>query len=245
VISDCTAPVGLAPAKAEAIPARVSLHGILRGARRALPIVVSDFTFGLAFGVLSRQAGMSLSEALLMSGLVNAGSAQAAALGMWSTQLPVVSLILTALLINLRHLLMGAAIAPRLARLRGWQAFGAVFLLSDESFALLVNEPVSGEGGGFLIGSGGAMFLSWIAATGLGQALGQAFPDPARLGLDFAFPAAFAALLVSLWKGKSDLIPWAAAAAVAVAASFWLPGKWYILLGGLAGGAIGALRHGR
>jgi 4-azaleucine resistance transporter AzlC len=224
--------------------APITTAGLMRGAKRAQPIVVSDFAFGIAYGVLSRQAGMSLTEALLMSGLVSAGSAQVAALGMWSANLPVASLILTTLLINLRHLLMGAALAPRLKRLAGWQAFVSAYFLYDESFALSVTEPENGDGGGFLIGSGAALFFSWVGATALGQLAGQVLPDPARWGLDFAFPAAFAALLVSLWKGRSDLLPWLAAAGVAVAASFWLPGMWYVLLGGLAGGAVGALRRG-
>jgi 4-azaleucine resistance transporter AzlC len=195
--------------------------------------------------MLSRQAGMSFTESVLMSSLVNAGSAQVAALGMWSTKLPVVSIVLTAFLVNLRHILMGAALAPRLAKHSGWQVFPSLFLLSDETFALSVSEPVSTEGGGFLVGSGLTLFLSWICATAFGQLIGLAFPDPARWGLDFAFPAAFAALLVSIWKGKADLLPWVTAAVVAVTFSFWIPGKWYILLGGLAGGAMGALRHER
>jgi 4-azaleucine resistance transporter AzlC len=218
----------------------------MRGVQRALPIVVSDFAFGAAYGVLSRQAGLSLGESILMSGLVNAGSAQVAALGMWSTgSQPVASLIFTTLLINLRHLLMGAALAPRLKRLSTWQTALLAYFLYDETFALTAAEPESGETGGFLIGSGAALTLNWIAATALGHLAGQILPDPARFGLDFAFPAAFAALLVSLWKGKSDLLPWAAAGLTAVAVSFWLPGMWYVLAGSLAGGAAGALRHGR
>jgi predicted branched-subunit amino acid permease len=59
------------------------------------------------------------------------------------------------------------------------------------------------------------------------------------------FTAVFTALLVGLWKGKTDLLPWAVAAGVAVAAAQWLPGKWYILLGGLAGSLVGAWRDGR
>ena len=84
--------------------------------------------------------------------------------------------------------------------------------------------------------------LCSFCATVVGQTVGTAIADPARWGLDFAFTAVFAALLVSLWRGKRDLFPWAVAAAVAVAAERWLPGKWYILLGGLAGSGAGAWR---
>jgi predicted branched-subunit amino acid permease len=74
---------------------------------------------------------------------------------------------------------------------------------------------------------------------------GSLAQNPARWGLDFAFTAVFLALLVGVWKGKSDLLPWGVAAIVAVAAAHWLPGKWYILLGGLVGSALGGLWHAK
>jgi predicted branched-subunit amino acid permease len=69
--------------------------------------------------------------------------------------------------------------------------------------------------------------------------------DPARWGLDFAFTAVFLALLAGMWKGRGDLVPWGVAAVVAVAASGLLPGYWYVLLGGLAGSLMGAVRGER
>jgi predicted branched-subunit amino acid permease len=94
-----------------------------------------------------------------------------------------------------------------------------------------------------LLGSGLALFIAWLGATASGYVMGTLVQDPARWGLDFAFPAVIVALLVGMWRGKSDLWPWAVAAGVAVLAARWLPGKWYILLGGLAGSMAGAIRH--
>ena len=93
----------------------------------------------------------------------------------------------------------------------------------------------------FLLGSGLTVFAAWQGATLSGYLLGSAISDPARLGLDFAFSAVFLALLVSMWKGKTTLLPWAVAAVVSIAAWMVLPGKWYIVLGGLAGSLAGAL----
>jgi len=75
--------------------------------------------------------------------------------------------------------------------------------------------------------------------------LGGAIGDPTRLGLDFAFTAVFIALLAGLWRGKGDLLPWIVAAAVAIAGAHLLPGKWYILLGAVAGSLVGAWRYDR
>ena len=95
---------------------------------------------------------------------------------------------------------------------------------------------------GFLLGTGLMTFIAWVSSTVIGQLLGSKITDPAQWGLDFAFTAVFIVLLVSLWRGKSNFLPWTVAAIVAVATAYWLPGKWYILLGGIAGSSVGAIR---
>jgi predicted branched-subunit amino acid permease len=87
------------------------------------------------------------------------------------------------------------------------------------------------------------MVLAWTTTTFIGSAFGGAVEDPARWGLDFAFTAIFLALITGMWKGTSSILPWAVAAAVSVAAHQWLPGQWYILLGGLAGSFAGVVRR--
>src|SRR5437867_3427060 len=94
-----------------------SPSGALKGMRRSLPLVVSDFAIGIAFGVLARQARLSLMQALLMSGLVFAGGAQFVALSLWMAPLPVAAIVLTTLVVNVRYLLMGAALRPWFDRL--------------------------------------------------------------------------------------------------------------------------------
>jgi 4-azaleucine resistance transporter AzlC len=218
--------------------------GAFAGARQASPLMASVFVYGIVFGVLARQAGMTLIETLLMSGLVSAGASQFIAVGLWAFPLPAMAIVLTTLIVNLRHLLMGAALQPWFARLPAGKAYGSIFFMGDESWALTMGEFTrGGRDAAFLLGSGLALFVSWLASTFSGWVAGSALGDPERWALDFAFPVAFVALLAGMWRGKSDFLPWAAAAAVAIAAAQWLPGQWYIVLGGLAGSAAGALRH--
>ena len=114
----------------------------------------------------------------------------------------------------------------------------------DESWALTTGDVAAGGRDlAFLAGSGLLMFVAWVGATLVGLTVGAALGDPARWGLDFAFTAAFVALLAGMWRGKRDLAPWIVAAVVALAAARWLPGKWYILLGGIAGSVAGAVLH--
>ena len=222
-----------------------TLAGALDGARSLVPVAISGFAIGLVFGVLARQAGVGVVETVLMSVLVFSGAAQFLVLGLWATPLPVATIALTTLVVGLRHLLMGAALAPWFAKLPRLKAYASVFFMADENWALTMSGFSRGRrDAAFLIGGGLLMFLSWTSSTLIGRTLGGAVRDPAQWGLDFAFTAVFLALLVGMWKGTSDLLPWAVAAAVAVAGHALLPGQWYILLGGLAGSLVGAVRDG-
>ena len=223
-------------------PVTFTWSGALLGVRRSLALILSVCTYGVAFGVIARQTGLSLTEATLMSAVVRAGAAQLVVLGLWSTSLPVVAIVLTTLLVNLRFLLMGAALRPWFARLSSLKAYGSLCFLGDESWALTMHELTEGkQDAAFLAGSGLMLNIAWIVATVAGYLLGAIIGNPEQWGLDFAFTATFLALLVGMWKGKATLAPWIVAAAVAIVSAHWLPGKWYILLGGLAGSVMGAL----
>ncbi|MBV7333638.1 AzlC family ABC transporter permease [Chloroflexi bacterium TSY] len=220
-------------------------QGAFTGAKQILPIALSVFSYGTVFGVLARQAGISLVEAIAMSSLVFAGSAQFIVLGFWSTPLPIVTIVITTLIVNLRHLLMGMALRPWFVYLKPAQAYLSAIFMSDENWALTMREfraadRASSTNGAFLLGSGLMLFGAWVSATATGHLVGFALGDPIEWGLDFAFPAVFIALLAGFWRGKLDLLPWGVAVTVAITASIWLPGKWYILLGGIAGSLVGA-----
>ena len=223
-----------------------SRAGLLEAARQSVPLAVSVGAYGLVFGVLARQAGLSLAEAALMSGTVYAGTAQFVVLGLWVHPLPVATIALTALAVNLRFLLMGASLRPWLARLSPLRAYSSAFFLGDESWALTTRAFAAGtRNEAFLLGSGLTISLTWLGATIAGHILGRLLRDPAQWGLDFASTAMFAALLVGLRKGTADVLPWAVAAAVAVVVAHVVPGTWYIPAGGVAGSVMGAMRHAR
>lgn len=215
--------------------------GVVQGARQTLSVAASVFIYALVFGVLAGQAGLSLLEVWLMSSLVFAGSSQFAALGLWVDTLPVATIIFTTLVINLRFLLMGAALRPWFERLKGWQRYLSLYFLADENWALTMAQFAEGKrNGAFLLGSGLILFVAWPSGCLVGRALGSFVQDPTKWGLDFAFTAVFLFLLIGLWKGKRDFWPWLVAGLVAIEAAQLLPGKWYIILGGLAGAIAGA-----
>lgn len=218
--------------------------GVLAGVRLCVPVAVGGFAIGLVFGMLARQAGLSAAEAALMSALVFSGAAQFAVLGLWSPGLPVAAIVLTTFIIGLRHLLMGMALSPWFSGLSRLKAYASVYVMADENWALTLAEFARGKrNAALLLGGGLIMLVSWTTSTFVGATAGNFVKDPARWGLDFAFTAIFLAILAGMWRGRSDLLPWAVAAVVAVAAHQWLPGQWYVLLGGLAGSLAGAVRR--
>ena len=212
------------------------------GMRMFAPVAISIAAYGLVWGVLAGQAGMSVLEVALMSGLVYAGSSQFVVLDMWSPgSLPLASIVVATAIVNLRILLMSATLRPLLAPLPRWHALGATFFVSDESWAMTMSEIRKGGGSiAFFLGTGVLCWLSWMLSTLVGRVLGAFIDDPARYGLDFAFTATFLALLLGMWKGRGDLVPWIVAALVAIATSRLIEGNWYIIVGGLAGSFAGA-----
>ena len=219
------------------------------GARACIPVAISVAAYGVVWGVLAKQAGLSLLEVMLMSGLVFAGSAQFVALDLWTatpSTLPIGPIILATLIVNLRYLLLTATMRPLVRPGTEKRSAAAMWLLSDENWAMTVGQMAKGRGSiAFLVGGGTTVWCAWMAATILGRLLGSAIDDPTKFGLDFAFTATFLALLLGMWKGKADLLPWLVAALVAVISARFIPGSWYILTGGIAGSFAGALAERR
>ena len=220
-----------------------TLAGVRRGARQSIPLALGTAAYGLVFGALARQAGLGLTEVVSMSGLVYAGAAQLVALELWAPSLPVVAIVFTTLVINARHLLMGATLQPWFGRLSPGRGYGAMFFLTDESWALTQRDlQTERRDGAVMVGCGLVLMVAWVGSNAAGHTLGVIASDPARWGLDVAPLAVFAALLVAGWDGRGRLLPWLTAAIVAVITERILPGAWYVPAGGLAGGVIGALR---
>lgn len=213
------------------------------GVRMFLPVAISIAAYGVVWGVLAGQAGLSVLEVALMSGLVFAGASQFVALDMWSLgNLPILSIIIAAGIVNLRMLLMSATLRPLVGHLSLPKQLGAVFFVSDEQWAMTMAQMQKGGGTvAFLLGTGVLSWFAWMGSTLCGRVLGAFIDDPTKYGLDFAFTATFLALLLGMWRGRGDLIPWIVGALAAILTSRLIEGNWYIIVGGLVGSFAGAL----
>lgn len=198
---------------------------------------------GVAYGVLAHQAGLSLAEAAALSVFVYAGSSQFIAVAMWQAGAGPVGVVFTTFLVNLRHFLMSAALSPHLGRYsRRWLAvFGGE--LTDETFALHSTRLQRGEPdyeGRALLWVNHIAHLTWVVASAAGYLVGASLGDPTRLGLDFALPAMFIALLFMQLRRRLDLLVAALAAALSLGLPYVLPGRWNVLLAAVTAAAAGA-----
>ena len=150
------------------------------------------------------------------------------------------SVIVSTLLINLRHILLGGSLAGGLAGLNARQRAALAWFVTDESFALSVDR-----GPGFLLGTGISLYLCWQLSTLAGIALGASTLDLGRLGLDLVFPLTFAVMLVPQLRKPAALAAALTAGALAPALGRVLPGGLHILLATVLGSLIGALWEGR
>jgi predicted branched-subunit amino acid permease len=224
---------------------------VVAGVRRCLPIAISVFAYGLVFGALAAQSGLSLAETSLMSGLVFSGTVQFVALGLWAEPLPVATLLIATFLLSLRLVLMGATLRRAVGITTG-RALVAAWFVTDENWALTMSEAAKSGNrpparrstlAGFFMGASLLLYGTWLAAGMAGHLLGGAAGDPKRLGLDFAFPAMFLALSIGLGRRHPNVLVWLASAAAAILAERFLGGAWHILLGAFAGIGAAALSY--
>ena len=214
------------------------------GALAIAPLVISVAAYGLLWGALAAEKGLTTLETFLMSAIVFAGGSQFVVLDIWSTPVAVWTLGATAFLVNLRHVLMGAALAPHI---QGWstkRTYGALFFMTDENWALAMRRAKDGGlSVGYYFGMAALLYPTWVLATPLGNMLGAGLTDAKTWGLDFAFAAVFLVLITGFWHSpRRSIPPWAASAAAALLTYQLVPGAWYILAGGIAGTFVGYLQ---
>ncbi len=205
-------------------------------------IVISAAGFGIVFGLTARGAGFSIVEAAAFSTIVFAGASQFLAAGMVAGGFGWPAIVLLTGLVNARHLLYAAALAPWLGGQRRRERAAMAHVLTDESFALsLVHFRRLGiaDGRGYWIAAIGGVFIPWNVATLLGYVGGQAVANPGLFGLDVVFPAAMAGLAVGLATSRREVVALGAGVGIALAASLAVDPRVGVVAGGLLGPAVG------
>ena len=204
-------------------------YEFISGMRDTFPLLLGAFPFGLIYGALAATSGLGPAAGMAMAALVFAGSAQFIAVGMVAAGVPVVIIILTTFIVNLRHLLYSATLLPHLRHLPQKWRIPLAFWLTDETFAVTVRrfqrEDDSAWKHWYQLGSSIAMYLNWQFWCGLGLVLGDRIPDASGWGLDVAMPVTFIGMIIPFVR----TIPMAVCVLAAGAASLLTLGLPYKL----------------
>jgi predicted branched-subunit amino acid permease len=221
---------------------------VLRAARRrlvvdGLGIVVSALGFGFVYGLTARTSGhFSPIEAMAMSLIAFGGAAQFAAIGYVASGLAWPAIGLLTFLLNARHVLYSAALAPWFRGRSVAERALAAHLVTDESFALAIahfRRLGRFDAIGYWYPAIVTTLIPWNIATFAGVALGDAIVEPSRFGIDVIFPAAMAGLAVGLVSGRRELVAALAGAAIGVGVSLVISPTIGIIAGGVLGPVVG------
>ena len=213
---------------------------VWKGFTQLVPLSLFVVAFGIAFGLAAKQTGLSNTESLAMSALVFAGASQFASLELWGAQVSLVTILITVFAINARHLLMGATLYPWLQHLPPGKRYGVMLFASDANWAMSLQAFSKGRPGfGILLGGGFSLWLFWIFGTWIGLYFGNLIQDPNALGLDMVMGCFLLAMVVGGDKSLRMLVVWMVAASASLLAFWFLPENSHVILGALAGGAVG------
>jgi 4-azaleucine resistance transporter AzlC len=220
-------------------PARLAF---LAGIKAELPILLGVIPFGMIYGVLALEAGLSPISAQAMSAVVFAGSAQFVIAQLVALGTPGLVIIVTAVLVNLRHALYSASLAPYLRHLRPRWRWLLAYLLTDEAYAVAIDHYQGGRPiqykHWYFLGAGLALWVTWQASTAAGILLGAQIP--AEWSLDFTLALTFIAIVVPALKERADVAA-ALTGGLTAVLLLDLPYKLGLVVGALLGIAVGVL----
>jgi 4-azaleucine resistance transporter AzlC len=214
----------------------------LAGVRAEMPIILGVIPFGLIFGVLARQSGIPPAFGQAMSLVVFAGAAQFIGAGLFAVSTPALIILLTTFMVNLRHVLYSASLAPHVRPLPTRWKLILAYLLTDEAYAVTV---VHYHGPGpnthrhwFYLGAGLTLWTAWQLSTAAGIFLGAAVPG--SWGLDLTLALTFIGIIVPTLKDLPHVGAAVSAGVVALLASA-LPYRLGLMAAALVGIAVGVL----
>lgn len=214
---------------------------VLRSAiQDAMPIVLAYFPIAVTFGVISKSGGIPWYITFLISVLVYAGGAQFMFVSLVLAKVNPSSIIVTVLLVNLRHFLYGTTLGPLFSGWSGRNIWLSGFGLTDEVFAVTSSRlGTRTPTPSYQITFEMACYLSWVTGTGVGATLGSIVPHSIASVLSFALPALFLALLLLGQRSLPYLISGLSGAILAGVATLVHWGGLSIVIGAILGSASG------
>ncbi|MBA3869413.1 MAG: AzlC family ABC transporter permease [Anaerolineae bacterium] len=216
----------------------------LAGMRDTVPLEIGSIPFGIIFGALAVNSGLSPAAAMGFSIFVYAGSAQFIGSNLVAQGVGIPLIVFTTFIINVRHALYGATLAPHMKHLSQRWLLPLGFWLTDETFAMVViryNKPDSSPfKHWYHLGSSITMYINWNFWTFIGIVAGQRIPDLSQYGLAFAMDVTFIGMIMPQLKNRPMVLAALVAGFSAVALNN-VPNKLGLIIAVFIGIAVGLI----
>lgn len=207
------------------------------GLRAFLPLIPGVLPFGMVVGIAAVQAGFTPFQAVAFSLIGYAGSAQLVAAQLYDGGAPLLLILVSSLIINLRFAVYSASLLEVFAGLSLLRRWPLAYLLTDQAYALTALRPASeARPAAYYAGAASLMWLTWQLATLIGAVVGARLP--ADWPLDFAVPLSFIALILPALKTRPQVVTALVSGVVAVMLHA-LPFRLNLMIGAAAGIATG------
>ena len=180
------------------------------GFRAGFPFLLVVVPFGILFGVVATEAGMTTFQTIAFSSVVFAGASQFAALQLMADNAPILIVIATALAVNLRMAMYSASLVVWLGEAPFWQRALVGYVNIDQSYAVSLNkfedEPdlTLGQRLAFFFGVVSPISPMWVVSTGIGIWVGDGIPE--WMALDFAVPICFLAIIAPMMRTLAHML---------------------------------------
>lgn len=229
-------------------PARDRVARFTRGLKLGFPIFLGYVPVGAAFGILARNAGFSVFQAVLCSATALAGAGQFIALALLVAGATVESVLIATTVVNLRYVLFGSTLSPYLKGMPLRTQALLAYTLTDETFAINIADRRQGlSTAASMAGVGAVAWCGWVLGTLVGAIGTEWIGDPNRFGVGFAMPAMFTALFIALAENRRHvLIGFLAIAIVLVlpllsSLGVHLTSSWILIAASMIAATIGSV----
>lgn len=213
---------------------------IVKGFVDTIPLGISTSIYGVVYGVMACKAGLTIFETIAMSAFVFAGASQMTAVQMIAIGSSPLSIIVTVLIINLRHFLLAASLSPYLKNVSRKMKMINAFFMTDESYAVTYSHFQKAPAKSlYFLGSGLNIYILWGASGVVGYFFGNIISSQLSYIFDFAFVAAFIGMIIPMIKDSPAVVTVLVSAVISIIGSQMIPGKWYIIAAGIGASLAG------
>ncbi|KXG86029.1 AzlC family ABC transporter permease [Agrobacterium bohemicum] len=215
----------------------MSVSTFRSGLKRGLPVTLSVLPFGALFGAVAIDNGLTVAEAILMSGSIYAGASQLVGIELFNQNLPAWLVVLSIFAVNFRHVLYSAAmvrIVPEWSLAR--KAIGFFFLVDPQFAESVRQKEIHGKVDfSWYMGYALIVYVGWMLSTIAGASLGNLIGDPKAAGFDVLLPVYFMGMVLG-FRTRSNFYPVMLASAVgAIAAYHFVGSPWHVSIGAMTG----------